>query len=268
MSYQRKGLQVSLSIHGAVFVLIAGLSISAANLKRPVLIDFGIIEGSIDATGNHREKSHAFQQKKAIMKGTEEKAQSRRQTETENTKVKQQESPIQAKEEPLPTKKETAEQHNEQIAPALSDTQVPVAASGSSTASSDVRSQSAGQPTSSGEGIISTDSKAAPGVSGGEASDGLQFGSGAGPTFLHKVLPVYPAAAKRMGKEGKVVMKLSIDERGNLLNIEVIERTSDDFAEAAVDALRRSTFLPAKLHGIPMPSKALLTIRFSMKKDR
>ena len=268
MSYQLKGLQVSLTIHGAVFALIAGLSLSAVNLKRPVLIDFGIIDGSMDASGNHRQNSHAFQQKKAIMKGTEEKAQSRRRTETENTKVKQQESPIQAKEEPLPTKKETAEQHNEQIAPALSDTQVPIAATGSSTASSEVRSQSAGQSSSSGEGIISTDSKAVPGVSVGEASDGMQFGSGAGPTFLHKVLPVYPAAAKRMGKEGKVVMNLSIDERGNLFNIEVIERTGDDFAEAAIDAIRRSTFLPAKMHGSPVASKAMLTIRFSMKKDR
>ena len=268
MSYQLKGLQVSLTIHGAVFALIAGLSLSAVNLSRPILIEFGIIEGSMDATGNQKQKSHAFLQKKAIMKGTEEKAQSRRRTETENTKVRQQESPIQAREEFLPAIKETTEQHNEQIAPALSDTQVPVAATGSSAPSSDMRNQSAGQPFSSGEEIISTDSKPVPGVSGGGTSDGLQFGSGAGPTFLHRVLPVYPAAAKRIGKEGKVVVKLSIDEKGNLFNIEVIERTGDDFAEAAMDALRHSTFLPAKMDGKPVASKAMLTIRFTMKKDR
>jgi protein TonB len=268
MSYQLRGLQVSLVIHVSVFALITGLSISAVNLSRPILIEFGIIEGTMDGTGGRAEKSHAPQQKKTLIKSTEEKTLSRRQNEPEKTRVEEQDSPFQTREELLPIKKEAEEQHNEQIAPALSDTQVPIAATGASSASSDMRNQSAGQSLSSAEGIVSAGSKPVSGVFGGEASGGLQFGGGAGPTFLHRVLPVYPAAAKRIGKEGKVVVKLSIDEKGNLFNIEVIERTGDDFAEAAMDALRHSTFLPAKMDGKPVASKAMLTIRFTMKKDR
>jgi protein TonB len=263
MSYQLKGLQVSLVIHAAVFALIFGIRISAVNLSRPILIEFGIIEGSMDSMEHHTEKSNVPQQKRKMIKSIGEEAVNRIQTGTGDARVKKDEAFIQTKEELLPIKKEREEQHNEQIAPGLSDAQVPIAATGAFT-SSDVRSQSS----PSAESIISADSKPISGKSSGVASDSLQFGSAAGPKFLHKVLPIYPAAAKKTGKEGKVVMKMTIDEQGNLVNIEVIEHTGHGFAEAAIDAMKRSTFLPAKMHGTPMPSKAMLTIRFSMRKDQ
>jgi len=93
------------------------------------------------------------------------------------------------------------------------------------------------------------------------------FGSGEGPRFLHREMPVYPMIARRFGREGKVVLKLTIDENGDLLDVEVIEKGGYGFTEAAVEAVKKSTFLPAKKDGKPIASRALLPIRFQLERN-
>lgn len=93
------------------------------------------------------------------------------------------------------------------------------------------------------------------------------FGSVRGPNFLHRELPVYPMLARRIGKEGRIVLRLTIDERGNLLNVEVIEKAGYGFTEAAIEAVKRSTFLPAKKDGKSIASWAILPIRFTLRRD-
>lgn len=92
----------------------------------------------------------------------------------------------------------------------------------------------------------------------------VKFGTVTGPKFLHRELPVYPMIARRLGKEGKVVLRLTIDDKGNLLNVEVIENTGYGFTEAAIEAVKRSTFLPAKKDGKPIASRAILPVRFTL----
>jgi TonB family protein len=92
-----------------------------------------------------------------------------------------------------------------------------------------------------------------------------RLGSVGAPSFMHKEIPVYPMPARRMGKEGKVVLKLMIDSRGNLLNIEVIEAAGFGFTEAAVDAIKKSSFTPAKRNGINVAARVLLPIRFRLE---
>jgi len=92
----------------------------------------------------------------------------------------------------------------------------------------------------------------------------VQFGTATGPKFLHREMPVYPLMARKFGKEGKVVLRLTIDHRGNLLNVEVTQRADYGFTEAAIEAVKRSTFLPAKRDGYPIISRALLPIRFTL----
>mgnify|MGYP000182777561 CR=1 FL=1 len=93
-----------------------------------------------------------------------------------------------------------------------------------------------------------------------------EFGAAVAPSFLHREMPVYPALARKMGKEGKVVLRLTIDEIGNLLNVEVVENAGYGFAESAVDAVKKSTFLPAKKNGKAVASRALLPIRFNLRR--
>lgn len=95
----------------------------------------------------------------------------------------------------------------------------------------------------------------------------IEFGSPNAPSFVHREMPVYPFIARRLGKEGRVLLRLTIDEKGNLLNVEVIEDPGYGFAEAAVEAVKKSTFKPAMQDGRPVMSKALLPIRFLLRRD-
>lgn len=92
-----------------------------------------------------------------------------------------------------------------------------------------------------------------------------EFGAAVAPSFLHREMPVYPVFARKLGKEGKVLLRITIDERGNLLNIEVVEKAGYGFVEAAIDAVKMSTFLPAKKNGKPVASRALLPVRFTLR---
>ncbi|MEN6317264.1 MAG: TonB family protein [Syntrophaceae bacterium] len=91
------------------------------------------------------------------------------------------------------------------------------------------------------------------------------FGNTGAPAFLHREMPVYPFVARRYGKEGKVVLKLLIDEDGVLQNIEVIEPSDFGFTEAAVSAITKSTFTPAYRNGEKIVSKAILSVRFILR---
>jgi protein TonB len=94
-----------------------------------------------------------------------------------------------------------------------------------------------------------------------------RFGASVAPAFLHREMPVYPLIARKLGREGKVVLKLTIDENGNLLDVDVIEKAGYGFTEAAVEAVKKSTFLPAKKDGKPIASRALLPIRFRLERN-
>jgi protein TonB len=94
----------------------------------------------------------------------------------------------------------------------------------------------------------------------------VEFGSSEGPRFYRKEMPVYPFMARRLGKEGRVVLGLTIDDKGKLLKLEIIEGAGFGFTESAVEAVRKSTFIPAKKEGKPIPSRALLPIKFTLRK--
>jgi len=105
-----------------------------------------------------------------------------------------------------------------------------------------------------------------PGIGGGPGGSGrgLQFGQGNGPRFRHRALPSYPSEAKADNKEGKVTLRLTIDESGILRNVEIMEHTGLEFVEEALRAIKSSTFYPATHEGKAILSRALLTIRFKL----
>ena len=91
------------------------------------------------------------------------------------------------------------------------------------------------------------------------------FGGKNGTRFLEQVKPSYPQSAWRRGKEGKVVLKLIIDENGRLVHVDVVEDAGFGFDQAAVKAVRESTFLPATLNGHDIKSEVLLPVRFVLE---
>ena len=68
------------------------------------------------------------------------------------------------------------------------------------------------------------------------------------PKVLHEVnsADIYPPEAYKMGIEGKVVLKVSLDSKGNVVQVRVVTRAGHGFDEAARDALRQFRFTPAR----------------------
>ena len=88
------------------------------------------------------------------------------------------------------------------------------------------------------------------------------LGEAGSPRFIHRELPVYPFLARKLGKEGKVVLQLALDEKGKLQGIDTIEASGFGFVDAASTAIRKSTFEPAISNGVAISSRVLVPIRF------
>ena len=56
-----------------------------------------------------------------------------------------------------------------------------------------------------------------------------------------------------MGREGKVVLRLTIDEIGKLQQVEVVESSGFEFTRAAVEAVKKSTFDRPSRTAAPYP---------------
>jgi TonB family protein len=93
-----------------------------------------------------------------------------------------------------------------------------------------------------------------------------EFGSLEGPKFLHREIPRYPRRALRRKKEGKVLLSLTIDKKGNLINVNVEKDGGYGFAQSAINAVKKSTFLPAQRNGKPIACKCLLPVKFVLNK--
>ena len=68
-----------------------------------------------------------------------------------------------------------------------------------------------------------------------------------------------------MGQEGTVVLRLAIGALGQLMDVDVVSSAGVTLDQAAIRAIRASTFHPATRQGRPVDSLALLPIRFKLK---
>ena len=159
-------------------------------------------------------------------------------------------------------KPRTASDRHEEIKP----TAQPDPAQSGSPGNPDSPSQGLGKIAGTGAGTAVSSGDGPPGGagngSGGNGSLERTFGSADGPSFLHKVVPCYPALAKRLEKEGTVLLRVTIDEQGRPLEIVVLKKAGFGFDEEAVKAVKDSRFVPAKRDGKPLACRALLPIRF------
>jgi periplasmic protein TonB len=92
-----------------------------------------------------------------------------------------------------------------------------------------------------------------------------QLGSANGPRFLHRVLPRYPRLARERGKEGSVLLGVTIDRQGRPVHVEMLKRAGCEFDDEAIRAVKSSTFTPARVDGRPVICKVLLPVRFELR---
>lgn len=92
-----------------------------------------------------------------------------------------------------------------------------------------------------------------------------QMGTKDGPAFEEMVPPRYPSRAKRLRREGSVLLELSLDKQGKLMDVKVVKGAGYGFDEEALRSVRKSRFRPAMRKGKPVACRALLPIRFELK---
>jgi len=98
--------------------------------------------------------------------------------------------------------------------------------------------------------------------------DNVNFKSEPGvvrPQYKIKVEPKYPEAASKAGKEGQVVLQATIDENGIPQDIVAITDIGFGFEEAAIAALKKTTFRPATKGGNPISLQVEIPYSFTLK---
>jgi protein TonB len=103
------------------------------------------------------------------------------------------------------------------------------------------------------------------GNGGGAGNGGGGGGTAALPRYRTNPKPVYPPEARRDRQEGVVLLSVEIGADGEPKSV-VLKRTSGFplLDEAALRAVRRWSFLPATMAGLPVASSADVPIRFNL----
>jgi protein TonB len=83
--------------------------------------------------------------------------------------------------------------------------------------------------------------------------------------YLDNPAPAYPPRSKRLGETGTVLLRVVVDENGRPESVDVA--TSSGFARldrAALDAVRRWKFVPAKQGGRAVKAAVLVPLEFQL----
>jgi len=76
---------------------------------------------------------------------------------------------------------------------------------------------------------------------------------------------LYPEEARKLGIEAKVVMRLSLDEKGRVVAVRVVKPVGYGFEDAAKKAMKQARFLPGKTSdGKSVPTTITYTFDFSI----
>lgn len=82
--------------------------------------------------------------------------------------------------------------------------------------------------------------------------------------LVSRVEPIYPRKAKEARVEGTVVVEITVNETGEVSEIETVSGP-DLLREAAVEAVRQWRYTPTLLNGEPAIVKATVTIQFVLR---
>ena len=81
---------------------------------------------------------------------------------------------------------------------------------------------------------------------------------------IEQVPPVYPDMARMAELEGKVMVQIGIDDRGNVVEATIVSGL-DGLNEAALEAVHKWRFRPAKQRGVPVPVRIVMPILFQLR---
>jgi len=74
----------------------------------------------------------------------------------------------------------------------------------------------------------------------------------------------YPKTAKEAGVEGKVFVQAIIDETGKIVKTEIVRSVSKECDMAAVEAIKKTKWLPAEKDGKAVSAEVRIPIQFKL----
>lgn len=85
------------------------------------------------------------------------------------------------------------------------------------------------------------------------------------PRYVHKAIPVFPPDMLTQGKQGEVKLEILIDKNGLVRNITVSQSLNASFDQAAIAAIRQSSFIPGNIDGKPVAVLMRLPVIFELR---
>jgi TonB family protein len=83
------------------------------------------------------------------------------------------------------------------------------------------------------------------------------------PPLAYRVEPVYPLEAKEKGIEGEVRFALTVDEQGDVVDVQVL-RGNAMLVSAAYEAVRQWKYTPVFMDGVPIRVYVSVAIKFEL----
>lgn len=116
----------------------------------------------------------------------------------------------------------------------------------------------------------SSDAAGGLGNGGGGGGSGDGYGSGNGAPwsqarYSDTPKPIYPEGARRAGREGRVLLRVLVDDRGRTKRVEINSSSGDEGLDrAAVEAVKRWRFYPARYGDKAVESWLRVPIEFRL----
>jgi len=86
-----------------------------------------------------------------------------------------------------------------------------------------------------------------------------------GAAYLNNPAPAYPMQARRMGEQGKVLLKVLVSQDGKAEAVKVDTSSGHQkLDQAAIDAVKKWSFVPAKRSNQPISAYVLVPVNFTL----
>ena len=85
------------------------------------------------------------------------------------------------------------------------------------------------------------------------------------PEIRHKEMPYYPDKARKNGIMGLVVVTVTIDEIGNVIDAEIFSSEDLILNETSLAAAKKCKFKPAEIDGQPVKVKFNIPFKYALR---
>jgi protein TonB len=87
-----------------------------------------------------------------------------------------------------------------------------------------------------------------------------------GAAYLENPAPAYPSQSRRIGEEGRVLLRVLVSDKGDAAGVEVDSGSgSERLDQAALNAVKKWRFIPAKRDNKPISAYVIVPIKFSLQ---